>query len=193
MTNMKNKILGACLCVSAITLANNAAAVPAVRQNWYAGLSGDLTWLKDSDLGGGGQVALGYRFMPTDFGNFRLEGEAGYHTADGKRSTGDTHYISYMGNLYYDFNGAFPLGGGVKVSPYIGGGLGDATVHYGHGSISRTFDSHNNEFAYQGMAGLNFTSPTMPNTDWQFGYRYTGSSGHNVDANSLELGLRYNF
>ena len=178
----------------ASTCLASSATIPAYAATtkwggWYGDLSGDLTWLRHSDTGGGGNVALGYRFS-----DFRLEGEAGYHGAGGDGGHSGTHYFTYMGNLYYDFNRAFPSSNsGWQVVPYIGGGLGDAQVHLGNSSFSNTFRHHDNDFAYQGMAGLTFVSDSMPHTDWSLGYRYLGTDQDNLHANNLELAIRYHF
>jgi len=177
-------------CLASMLMAGSAysAANPG-QNNWYFGASGDLTWLRHSDMGGGGNVDLGYRFS-----DFRIEGEAGYHGAGGRDDYSSTHYFTYMGNLYYDFNTVFsPSASGWHVVPYIGGGLGDAAVHFGHSSFTNTFHHNENIFAYQGMAGLTFVSASMPNTDWSLGYRYLGTDKTNLHANNLELGIRFHF
>jgi len=102
------------------------------------------------------------------------------------------HYFTYMGDVYYDFRTVFsPLSSGSQIIPYIGGGMGDAAVHFGSSTFANTFHHHENEFAYQGMTGLTFVSASMPNTDWAIGYRYLGTDNHNVHANNLELGIRF--
>jgi len=173
----------------AVTLMTSSAYAAATQNNWYIGGSGDLTWLRNSDTGGGGNVDLGYAFN-----DFRIEAEAGYHAASGSDGFGSTHYFTYMGNVYYDFNTLFsPSSSGWHIAPYIGAGLGDAAVHFGSSNFSNTFHHHENDFAYQGMAGLNFVSASMPNTDWLIGYRYQGTDSDNIHANSLELGVRFHF
>lgn len=163
-----------------------APAQAATTENWYGGLSGDLTWLRHSDTGGGGNVDLGYRFD-----DFRVEAEAGYHGAGGQSGFGSTHYFTYMGNAYYDFNHAFSSDS--RIVPYIGAGLGDAAVHFGNSSFTTTFHHHENIFAYQGMAGLEYSAANAPNTTWSLGYRYLGTDSHNLHANNLELGVRLHF
>ena len=170
------------------------AAVPAsaetpLRDNIYVGASGDLTWLRHSDMGGGANVALGYRMR-----DVRLEAEVGYHGADGSGNSTETHYLTYMGNVYYDFNNLNTLGNtGWHVAPYIGAGLGDAAIHYGNSSVSGTFHHHNDTFAYQGMAGLTFVSDALPKTDWTLGYRYLGTDEHNLQASNIEAGVHFHF
>lgn len=187
MKNTLKTIAGA----SAFMLA--ALPLTAHADNWYLGASGDLTWPDHADTGGGGNIDLGYRFGAGTMGDFRLEAEAGYHEAPGDSGYGDTRYFTYMGNAYYDFNMNLMSGGTMAITPYIGGGIGDAQVNYGDSSFSQTFHHHNNTFAYQGMAGLNITDASMPNTNWYIGYRYTGTDDNNLDASNLEVGLRYNF
>jgi opacity protein-like surface antigen len=181
---------------SLATLLVSGSALAATPHNWYVGASGDLTWLRHSDMGGGGNIQLGYQFAPGSMGDFRLEAEAGYHSADGDDGFGNVHYFTYMGNLYYDFTTLFPRhNSGWSISPYIGGGLGDAAIHYGSDSnnFTTTFHHHNNSFAWQGMAGINLTSASMPNMDWTLGYRYVGTSETNLHANNIELGVRFHF
>lgn len=181
-------LLATSAAVSLLMVSSAQAVSP--QNNWYLGLSGDLTWMRHSDIGGGGNVALGYRAN-----NFRLEGEVGYHGADGDDGYSGTHYISYMGNAYYDFNRMLGSSSGSswQVVPYIGGGVGVASVRFGHANVGDTFRHHDNTFTYQGMAGLGMVSASMPNTDWSIGYRYLGTDKHNIHSNSAELGLRFHF
>jgi hypothetical protein len=169
--------------VSGSAVARESTWLP--RGNWYGSLSGNSTWMDNSDLGGGGNIGLGYRID-----NVRLEGEAGYHTADGKGGYPDTNYISYMGNVYYDFNTMnFARW---KFVPYIGGGVGNAAVRYGNSSLSGTWDHHDNQFAYQGMAGVSFTAPAISNADLFVGYRYFATDG-DLESNNAEVGVRFYF
>jgi len=193
MRNSIKSFIGSGVCLAAM-LAGTAAQAATSPNDWYVGLSGDLTWLSHSDTGGGGNVDLGARFWPSNFGDFRIEGEAGYHGAGGKNGYGSTHYFTYIGNLYYDFNTVFASSNsGWHVVPYIGGGMGDAALSAGHSSFSDTFHHHENTFAYQGMAGLTFVASSMPNTDWSIGYRYLGTDNNDPHANNLELGVRFHF
>lgn len=187
---MKNSLKTLLCTTAALLVASPAFATSDPNNNWYAGLSGGVSWMDGSDMGGGGQVAVGYKFN-----DVRLEGEVGYHAADGNGGSSATHYLSYMGNVYYDFNSAFgPRDSGWHVAPYIGAGIGDAAVHYGNnGGVGTTFRHHENHFAYQGMAGLTFVSASMPNTDWNIGYRYTGTDSNNINSNNAEVGVRFHF
>jgi hypothetical protein len=190
-----NKLFMPCLVASIIA----CAAQPGLADNisgegWYAGLSGDLTWPNRADMGWGGRVNLGYQTAPTSTGDFRVEGEAAYHAADGDSGAGDLHYFNYMGNAYYDF--ANWSESSWRIRPYVGGGLGVASVRRGKSGFSATFDNHTNLFAYQGMAGLSFAADQSRKTEWLVGYRYHGTEkteGVKTHAHNMEIGLRYHF
>lgn len=205
------------LAVSLLTLASMAAvqvahADPATTtttksgrtvsagNNFYAGIEGDVTWMNGrTKTGGGGGINLGYRFAPLDMGNFRVEAEGAYHAAKAKSGGSDMHYFNYMGNVYYDFVNLKQnwLGSNWHVSPYVGGGIGAATIRKGKASFADTFrDNNTTAFAYQGMAGLTFASMDAPNVEWTLGYKYLATNreeGIKLHANNAELGLRYHF
>ncbi|MDE3060343.1 MAG: outer membrane beta-barrel protein [Pseudomonadota bacterium] len=211
---MKHSKKISALCVASLTalLAMSAHAATYSDSkwgNWYAGISGDLTWMNHTNTGGGGNVDLGYRFWTGTTGDLRLEGELGYHGASNSGDfTGNTHYFSYLANAYYDLNNFRPWeggpwsGSGWHLVPYVGAGLGDATVHSGHNASlsnqSFNFRGNVNSFAYDFMAGLTLVSDAMPNTDWSLGYRYFGTTkatddSGKIHSNNLELGLRFHF
>lgn len=157
--------------------------------NWYAGASGDFTWPNHADMGGGANIALGYKFS-----NFRIEGEGGYHGADGDVGYPNVHYFTYMGNAYYDFNNMMSgSSANWHIVPYIGGGAGGAAIRYGSSSFTNTFHHHDNVFAYQGMTGLTFKSPSMPATDFNVGYRYFSADNNDLHSNNLDLGVKFHF
>ena len=169
--SLKAFALGTGLAAALLAAPSFAATGPT--NAWYAGVSGDLTWMGDSDTGGGANVDIGYRFN-----NVRVEGEVGYHDASGG---GDAaHYWSYMGNAYYDFSNSWSASSW-KISPYVGAGIGVADIN------------SDSEFAYQGMAGLHFVSASMPNTTYRLGYRYFGASDNDPNASNLELGANFGF
>jgi hypothetical protein len=179
--------------LSALSLAFvlSAGAVQANGAGWYTGVSGDLTWLQHSDTGAGVNVDLGYKIEPS----LRLEGEVGYHNAPGKSGYADTYYFTYMANGYYDFDqfSVRPDNSGLRITPYLGAGIGIAQYHSGQSNFANTFHNHDTDFAYQGMAGVSFVADSMPNTDWAVGYRYTGAGSNDIEANNIEFGLRYHF
>lgn len=184
---MKKLLIG-----TALSLSIMAAQAQADERwpNWYAGLSGGVTFLGDSDIsgsstgelgyesiGGIGTFALGYvppaAFQP--FSNMRFEAELGYHYngTDGATiggapvAAGDQlQAVSYMGNIYYDFRN------NSRWTPYLGAGAGGATVSLSKRSGLGNTTSNDNVFAYQFMGGLSYAPVTMPMTEWGLGYRY---------------------
>jgi hypothetical protein len=172
------------LAILATMAATSAIAAPySQNENFYVGGSGDLTWPRNADMGGGGNVAVGYRFN-----DVRVEGEIGYHAAD------NLHYITYMGNVYYDFNQFTKTHSGWRIVPYVGAGIGDAALHLGrNGSVSNTFHHNTDTFAYQGMAGVTLVSDSMPRVDWTLGYRYLNTDEDEIQASNIQAGVRYHF
>ena len=117
--------IGACT-----QLAQRGACLPSQDEqfrNWYLGGSGDLTWLRHSTTGGGANANFGYRMGSMSQGDIRIEAEIAYHRASGDSGYSATRYLSYMGNVYYDFNDVLAMhSGDWSISPYVGGGIGDA-------------------------------------------------------------------
>jgi hypothetical protein len=189
----KNIKLIACGLMASVSMLPVSASAAGL----YAGASGDLTWPNHADMGGGGNLNLGYRFAPDSMGSMRAEAEVGYHWADGDNGFGDRRYFNYMGNVYYDLASSDRFApSGWRVSPYVGAGLGLAEIRNGHSSFTSAFRHNTNAFAYQGMAGLSFTSATAPKSEWRIGYRYLGTNRENGDrlhANNLQIGYNYHF
>ena len=133
---------------------------------------------EDTLIGFGG--VLGY-----DFGYFRVDGEIAlrFNTIDrlggqsldpqslGSGNNSTTFASSYMVNGYFDL----PTGGPVK--PYIGGGIGFATVFvdwvapgpFPFSSVTVADDSDSG-LAYQFSAGLGFEY--NPRITWSLGFRH---------------------
>ncbi|MBI3630736.1 MAG: porin family protein [Candidatus Sungbacteria bacterium] len=191
---VKTTFLGTCLLALAAGSAQSAnqpaqSQSPQTWSSWYGSVSGDATWFH-SHTGGGGNADLGTELFANRIGDVRLEGEVGYHDLP------SSHYWTYMGNLYFDFNG-FSTEPGNRIVPYVGAGIGDADIHL--------HDASDNVFAYQFMAGISFVPDSTPNTAWSLGYRYLDSSaveGHDLlglgtserlHANNVELGVRFHF
>lgn len=130
----------------------------------------------DPLIGFGG--VLGY-----DFGIFRVDGEIAFRINEATRlggtslkpgsssSRSSTSAFSFMVNGYFDI----PTNGPVK--PYIGGGIGFATVAidwkapgffvFTHTPVADDSDSG---LAYQFSAGLGFE--VNPRITWSFGFRH---------------------
>jgi len=212
-----------------------AASTPAMAQDWYVSGAATISMLDDpdsiiqnaptpgailsitnvlEDTGWGGQAAIGHRFGPV-----RIEAEAGRTHTDARRyvvtapisndlpQTGGDTVTRFMANAYFDV----PLKG-IGVKPYLGAGVGYATVHVTT-KASRPFgpptapvqliDDHVNGVSWQAMAGI--AVPLSARFAFTAQYRYmdagtlrgqdtrgqdfqTKIHGHNVD-----VGVRFSF
>lgn len=191
---------------------------------WYLGLHGGGTGLQasdsgstvaipdtDFDLGFAGGVSAGIA-MPKNFiqpfDGLRFEAEISHYwqQLDGggslieNRDGRDYDITSYMANAYYYFplNNAF--------SPYIGGGIGKATVELGDApGATTTADNEADVDAWQAMAGFAFEESPDALTEWSIGYRYFttdepsfgngfgGTTKVENTVHSLELGMHLRF
>lgn len=219
-----NKLLSA-VSIAAITAfvstahADNGERWP----RWYLGLTGGMTFLNDADIEGGntgevqfdegafGAVSLGY-MLPVHmqpFSNMRAELEFGYRTnsidtvqlgnAAATTSGGKAQVLSYMGNVYYDFNNTS------RVTPYIGAGAGVADVSLDNQGVLGLTDESDVAFAYQFMAGLSYAPTTLPMTEWGIGYRYFAVEGpafksgatsiklDDLSSHGAEVGAKFRF
>jgi opacity protein-like surface antigen len=123
------------------------AAAPAPAQaGWYAGVNGGValiggdesSWI-NTGFNAGGQV--GYRYNQV-----RVEAAYNYTNQKVKYTSVKLESSLFMANALYDIN----LGDS-NVVPYIGGGLG--MIHQFTNVAGIKAD---NEFAYQGIAGLDY-------------------------------------
>jgi len=184
---------------------------------WYIGLTGDYTYMSDQDVSGGSASNLQLNdgwgiggsigYLPSSsipiINSLRFEAEVTYHEnqisklghngAAATSGTGNYEATAYMANMFYD------LQTGTQWTPYIGGGLGFATVHLPTGLVGNTNDS-DNEFAYQGMIGVGYTPDTIPDTQWTLGYRYLATddpkySGASTEysTHNIEIGAKFRF
>jgi opacity protein-like surface antigen len=144
----------------------------------YVGGHLGLNILSDPDIEQGGFV-LSTSFDPGvglggvlgyDFGNVRVDGELAFRTNSindimGVPTEGHSSALSYMVNGYFDF----PTGGPVK--PYIGGGIGFATVLVDIEVFGFPLaDDSDSVLAYQFSGGIGYE--INPRTTVSFGYRY---------------------
>lgn len=162
----------------------------------------------DTDTGFGISGAAGYRFD-----NARLELEVAYNNnnVDGVTVNdlaeipldGDIESAQFMVNGYYDI----PTNS--RFSPYIGGGVGVATLNAndveanvpGLGALA--LDDTGVSFVFQAKAGVNYAISDQASAF--LGYRLHGIPGQNFDAfgadfdadtllvHSVQLGARYQF
>jgi len=122
----------------------------------------------DAGLGAGG--VIGY-----DFGMVRVDAEIAYRHNEisdffGVDADGSATALSYMINGYFDISTGGP------VTPYIGGGIGFATVSWNDVEIPAFFftlpvaDDDDSVLAYQFSAGIGYE--INPRTTVTFGYRF---------------------
>jgi opacity protein-like surface antigen len=132
-----------------------------------------------------------------DFGFFRIEGELSYKNGE---MSSITEKISQTGFANVDgrvgvsalmFNAFFDMRNPSPVTPYIGGGIGFATLSlsdtYGTdratGYRERLYRSDDDTvFAYQAGAGLEIALTSMLSLD--LGYRYFGTAKGKFNRNS---------
>jgi opacity protein-like surface antigen len=186
---------------------------------WYVGLTGDYTYMQDQDIsntskssvqmengwGVGGEIGyLPSSSMPL-VNALRFEAEVTYHenkvsrvnlVGGGQIGSNGANYstTAYMANMFYD------LPTGSNWSPYIGGGMGMASIHLPTNSNAGNTSSTDNEFAYQGLVGIGYSPDTIPNTQWSLGYRYLatsdaafGGSTVKYSTNNVEVGAKFRF
>ena len=190
---------------------------------WYTGLSGDISFPRDTSVTGttsgdikykfssGGNISLGYRpnALNNSTGDARFELEGGYHafglksiTANGVTNanpSGDLKAFTLMGNAYYDLHTGTPF------TPYIGAGIGDADINFDKSNGFGMTKSNSNQLGYQFMTGVSYTPESLPQTEWSLGYRYLGTTSPQfatttgdvkfdpIRASNVELGFKYHF
>ncbi len=148
----------------------------------YVGVHGGIAilssdgWNVGPDVGG----QVGYKI-----GNVRVEGAFSYYS-NSTDFLGDNivlHMTTLMANGYYDFNF------GSRVIPFVGAGIG--WLHAWLSDSVGLVVPDDNEFAYQGIAGLNF----QINDRLTFGlsYHYLGWSDGGGHQNLVEASLNYAF
>ena len=125
-----------------------------------------------------------------DFGNVRVDGEIAYRYNEiddilGIPVDGHESALSYMVNGYFDF----PTNGPWK--PYIGGGIGFATVFIDHEIFGFPLaDDDDSVLAYQFSGGIGYE--INPRTTVTFGYRYFATDDPEmVDAGGIPFTTEY--
>ncbi len=144
------------------------------------------------------------------FGNFRVEGELVYNTNDFKSLSasgvgsvsagGDVSTLGLMVNGYYDFET------NSKWKPFIGGGIGGASVSINSLSVMGIVGADDDAwaFAYQVKVGVAYEfTQALAGT---LGYRFFATedadfvdlagdafSADGIEAHIVELGMRFHF
>lgn len=215
----------------AIGIMGTLAASPALAShqqdnwpNWYVGLTGSLSWLQDADVdsnttareisfdngwGIGGQVGYRPATSVAPFNNMRFEAEIFYRSNDIDEisfTTGTTggrdelQTVSYMVNALYDIHT------NTQWVPYFGAGIGWTQAELDTNSgLGNTRDDEDSVFSWQFLLGLGYTPETMPQTQFNLGYRYLGmqdielaGAGTNrydleYNGHNFELGAQFRF
>jgi len=151
-------------------------------------------------------AAVGY-----DYGQFRFEGEFGYrsHTIDKWKDItingmnfgdasgdGDVTTLSFLVNGFVDFPSNGPL------TPYVGGGIGFATIDMNDLEIEnvRIGDDSDTVFAYQLAAGIAYAVNPYMSVD--LGYRFFATADPQFDdfdaeaeydSHNISLAVRFSF
>jgi len=138
-----------------------------------------------------------------DFGFLRLEGELSYRHAGIDKVTnnstgerfrnvdGDVGVFATMFNAYFDLHNPS------RVTPYVGGGIGFATIHIsntnGVGSIqgyTPLYDESNDTvFASQVGAGMDIALNSRYSLD--IGYRYFVTEKANLDGDVISSNMKF--
>ena len=132
-----------------------------------------------------------------DFGFLRIEGELSYKNTEMSSITeqiSQTRFTNVDGRVGASammFNAFFDIRNPSPVTPYIGGGIGFATLHLSDtfgtetntGNRERLYRSDDdNVFAYQAGAGLEIALTSMLSLD--LGYRYFGTAKAKFNRNT---------
>jgi opacity protein-like surface antigen len=132
-----------------------------------------------------------------DFGFLRIEGELSYKKGEMSsitEKTSQTRFANVDGRVGASalmFNAFFDIRNPSPVTPYIGGGIGFATLNLSDtfgtdantGFRTRLYDSDNDTvFAYQAGAGLEIALTRMLSLD--LGYRYFGTAKAKFNRNT---------
>lgn len=206
---MRIKLLSAALLVSGI-----ASAVPPV-DGWYTSFMGGFSYFPENvniiSSGGlrnnsayiqgynvGGRI--GYQSNPIRYeGEYTyLHGNTDYFSVNNVLQTDVTGYTSgnlFMANIYFDTPEILP-----SVKPYFGAGIGYANIQTILNSAGPNgvtiFKATDNEFAYQGQAGLTFNFADYYSAN--LGYRYVATDtannfGRIYQAHLVDAGVIYHF
>jgi len=133
-----------------------------------------------------------------DFGFFRIEGELSYKNGEMSSITEKISQIRFanvdgrVGAYAMMFNTFLDLHNPSYITPYIGGGIGFATLHLSEtfgtdtntGIRTRLYASDNDSvFAYQAGAGLEIALTERSSLD--IGYRYFGTAKTKFNRNTF--------
>lgn len=166
---------------------NGGVAIPAGTTAQVDGISGTgFSKLVKTGFDLGGQV--GYRFNK----NFRAELAASYLRNSLNTFNGLLQNSSHLNSGLFMANGYYDIDLGSAVVPFVGAGIGDI---YQHGYVNTVIGNVNkseNDFAYQGIAGVAYN--VSQNVSVDVDYHYVGWKNSNgASQNLVNLGLNYYF
>lgn len=222
---MKHVLLcGTALAALALSAVNaGAAGYPEERwPRWYVGLNGSVTFVNDADLAGSsaGEVqldngwglgaSLGYAppFAGGFLGGLRIEGEYLYQQNDFGKATVAGVTTPESGNVTAQavmLNGLYDIRTESNLVPYLGAGIGWATVEIDRMNSVAVASNDDSALAWQLMFGLGYEPESIPGTVWSLGYRYFatgdleyglaggGSMEMEYDAHRVDVGARFRF
>jgi OOP family OmpA-OmpF porin len=210
---------GASLAVFALAIGLSVGVAKADQTTgWYVGVLGGVNLMDETDASfndnvGGGELSDilehktgfgGGALVGYDFGSFRLQGDLIYRRnkveseiydgADEQFDSAATATVAPMVSVLYDIDT------GTAFTPYIGAGVGGASVKVDYDGTSDSEWS----FAYQGVAGVNYdiTSNLLVGAEYRY-FATPDVDGLSIDdgtQNSYEtsnhsffLGLTYKF
>lgn len=163
---------------------------------YYGYLLSDVNYLDGYHAGG----SIGYKKKPLryEFQYTYLNAKTDRYSVNhvpALRIDGGTKANLLMANLYYDFPELL-----ASISPFIGAGLGYAFMDATLNSTSRFrrphFNTNQNAFAYQGMAGLtyNFLKNAAINATYRYATTIDNDNwGKPLQAQMASLGVVYRF
>jgi len=194
-----------------------ASSAFAAGSGWYGAGYGANTYVSDADMRGGGLTesrfdsgygvgfAVGMSMEESGFAPDRYEAEIAFsgNEIDGISGPGaiptggDLVHVGLMGNAYYD------IPTGTPIIPYIGAGLGLASIYYETDAVFA--DDDDTVLAWQAMAGLTYAPEQMQQVELYGGYKYLGTSDPSFglagggsfdmefDQHAVQAGLRVRF
>lgn len=186
------KLAAASLAILATAFVAGSASAEPRWPNWYVGLHGGWAMDDSYDTDAGGDIetdggyavgaSLGY-VPPTEipFLNMtRYELEYTFRSNDVEApGTGEVESNTAMLNMLVDFEND------TRFTPYVGGGVGMSNIEFGDE------DADDSVFAWQLMAGLDYSPETMPMTVWGLRYRYLGAQDADVDMAGTPVEVEY--
>jgi opacity protein-like surface antigen len=187
---MKKMVYGVIMAMVLALVAGNVWA----RDGYYVNMTGAMTFTSSTDAGWPASVidyddGYGiYGAFGNEVGNWRFEGELGYHQEDFENYSGDMSLTTMMVNTYY----TLPVNSTWGV--YAMGGAGIAKVDMSDGAMN----DNSNAFAFQFGLGLDYAM--TENWSLDAGWRYFTTAEVDVADTSIDyttnmalVGVRYTF